>query len=169
MGSADYRLDLNVTSGPVFFYSYDGGIGFNLYNPSTNATRPSSYEKEEHIYLKTKQIQEYKKGKVLVNSWDDAEPVTIILTLASISCKLSHNAKEKLILRHTIMPQAPLSHNTHGWNRISNLLWNYMICPALNKDLSSTTMINGRSARDEKQTQKKKFPPPPQWIHQRCY
>ena len=36
-----------------------------------------SYEKEEHIYLKTKEMQEYQKGKVLVNSWDYVEPVTI--------------------------------------------------------------------------------------------
>ena len=54
VGSADYRLDLTVPYGPVFGYSYDGGIGFNLYNTSTNATRPPSYEKEEQIYFKTK-------------------------------------------------------------------------------------------------------------------
>ena len=40
VGSADYRLDQTVPSGPVFGYSYDGGIDFNLYNTSTNATRP---------------------------------------------------------------------------------------------------------------------------------
>ena len=45
VGSADYRLDLTVPYGPVFGYSYDGGIGFNLYNTSTNANRPLSYKK----------------------------------------------------------------------------------------------------------------------------
>ena len=44
--SEDYRLDPTVPYGPVFGYSYNGGIGFNLYNPSTNATRTPSYEKE---------------------------------------------------------------------------------------------------------------------------
>ena len=43
--SADYRLDPTVPSVPVFGYYYGGGIGFNLYNPSTNATRPPLYEK----------------------------------------------------------------------------------------------------------------------------
>ena len=38
VGSSDYRLDPTVPSGPVFGYSYYGGIGFNLYHPSTNAT-----------------------------------------------------------------------------------------------------------------------------------
>ena len=54
VGSADYHLDSTVPSGPVFGYSYDGGIGFNLYNPYTNFTRPPSYYKEEQIYFKTK-------------------------------------------------------------------------------------------------------------------
>ena len=75
--SADYRMYPTVTYGPVFGYYYDGGIGFNLYNPSTNATRPPSYEKEEQIYFKTKEMQEYEKGKVHVNSWDNGELVTI--------------------------------------------------------------------------------------------
>ena len=52
--SADYRMYLTVTYGTVFGYYYDEGIGFNLYNPSTNATRTPSYEKEEHTYFKTK-------------------------------------------------------------------------------------------------------------------
>ena len=52
--SADYRMDLTVPSGTVFGCSYDGGIGFNLYNSSKNATRPPSYEKGEQIYFKTK-------------------------------------------------------------------------------------------------------------------
>ena len=47
--SADYRMDPYVPYVPVFGYSYYGGISFNLYNTSTNATRPPSYEKEEHI------------------------------------------------------------------------------------------------------------------------
>ena len=68
---------LTVTYGPVFGYYYDGGIGFNLYNPFTNATHPLSYEKEEHIYFKKKSMQEYQIGKSLVNSWDDSELVTI--------------------------------------------------------------------------------------------
>ena len=38
--SADYRMYPTVTYGTVFGYYYNGGIGFNLYNPSTNATRP---------------------------------------------------------------------------------------------------------------------------------
>ena len=54
VGSEEYRLDLTVPSGPVFGYYYDGEIGFNLYNPYTNATFQPSYEKEEHIYFKTK-------------------------------------------------------------------------------------------------------------------
>ena len=54
VGPADYSLYQTVPYGPVFGYSYDGGIGFNLYNHSTNATRPPSYEKEEQIYFKTK-------------------------------------------------------------------------------------------------------------------
>ena len=49
VGSADYRLDLTVTYDPVFGYYYDGGIILNLYNPYTNANRPSSYEKEKQI------------------------------------------------------------------------------------------------------------------------
>ena len=36
--SAYYRLYLTISSGPVFGYSYYWGIGFNSYNPSTNAT-----------------------------------------------------------------------------------------------------------------------------------
>ena len=75
VGSSEYRLDPTVPYGTVFVYSYDGGIGFNLYNLSTNSTRPLPYEKEEHIYFK--KMQEYQKEKVLVNSWDDAEPVKI--------------------------------------------------------------------------------------------
>ena len=55
--SANYRLDLTVPSGLAFGYSYDGGIGFNLYNLSNNATGPLSYEKEEHIYFKSKLMQ----------------------------------------------------------------------------------------------------------------
>ena len=54
VGSADYRLDPTVPSGLVFGYSYDRGIGLNLYNTYTNATRLPSYEKEEQIYFKTK-------------------------------------------------------------------------------------------------------------------
>ena len=77
VGSADYRLNLNVPSVRVFGYSYDGGIGLNLYKPSTNTTRLPSYETEEQIYFKTKKMQEYQNVKVLVNSWDDAEPVKI--------------------------------------------------------------------------------------------
>ena len=45
VGSADYRLYPTVPSGTVFGYSYDEGIGFNLYNPSTNSTCPSSHKK----------------------------------------------------------------------------------------------------------------------------
>ena len=45
VGSADYCLDPTVISGTIFGYSYDVGIGFNLYNPSINATRPPLYEK----------------------------------------------------------------------------------------------------------------------------
>ena len=45
VGSAEYRLDLTVPSGTFFVYSYDVGIGFKLYNPSTNGTGPPSYEK----------------------------------------------------------------------------------------------------------------------------
>ena len=45
VGSADYCLDPTVPSGTVFGYSYDGVIGFNLYNPSTNTTRSPTYEK----------------------------------------------------------------------------------------------------------------------------
>ena len=52
VGSEDYCMDPTVPSGPVMGYYYDGGIGFNLYNTSTNATRPVSYDKEEQIYLK---------------------------------------------------------------------------------------------------------------------
>ena len=49
VGSVYYRLNPTVPFGPVFGYSYDGSIGFNLYIPSTKATRPPSYEKEEQI------------------------------------------------------------------------------------------------------------------------
>ena len=45
VGPADYLLDLYVLSGPVLVYSYDGGIGLNIYNSSTNATRPPAYKK----------------------------------------------------------------------------------------------------------------------------
>ena len=45
VGSADYCLYPTVPSGTVFGYSYDGDIGFNLYNPSTNSTYIPSYEK----------------------------------------------------------------------------------------------------------------------------
>ena len=46
MSSEDYCLDPTVQSVLVFGYFYDSGIGFNLYNPSTNATRTPSYEKK---------------------------------------------------------------------------------------------------------------------------
>ena len=42
VGSAEYLLDPTVPYDPVFGYSYDGGIGFNLYNPSTNDIRTTS-------------------------------------------------------------------------------------------------------------------------------
>ena len=42
VGSADYRLDPTVLYVTVFGYSYDVGIGFNLYNTSANAIRPTS-------------------------------------------------------------------------------------------------------------------------------
>ena len=77
MGSLAYQLYPTVPYGTVFSYSYGGGIDINLYNTSTNVTRPPSYKKEEMIYFKTKIMQEYQKGKVLVNYWDYAEPVTI--------------------------------------------------------------------------------------------
>ena len=54
VGSADYFLDLIVPSGPVFGYYCGVGIDLNLYNPSYNSTCQPSYEKEEHIYFKTK-------------------------------------------------------------------------------------------------------------------
>ena len=54
VGSEDYCLDPTIPYGPVFGYFYDGDIGLNLYYPSTNTTLPPSYEKEEHIYFKTK-------------------------------------------------------------------------------------------------------------------
>ena len=58
---ADYRLDPTVLSGPVFGYSYDGGIGFNLYNSSTNANFLLSQEKEEYIYFKKYQCKSIRR------------------------------------------------------------------------------------------------------------
>ena len=62
VGSAYYHLNPVVPFGHVFVYSYDGGIVFNLYNTSTIATCPPSYEKEELIYFKTKKNTRISEG-----------------------------------------------------------------------------------------------------------
>ena len=102
-------------------------------------------------------MQEYQKVKVLVNSWDNAEPVTIQTHPSLDSLQVETQYVTKIILIHAIKPPALLSPTDHSCNRILKWPWNYMICPSSNKYFSSMMMINGCSARAGKTTQKTKI------------
>ena len=64
-------------------------------------------------------MQEYQKGKLLVNSWEDSEPVTIqtqpSLDIVQVETQYVTNINPS----HTITPTAPVSPTNHWCNRIS--------------------------------------------------